>query len=223
MDVCAILGAWAPGHETARLIADVAGVARAQGFSELLSPLEPMAGLTPYLEAGMAVRERIVALQAPSGLVCDGRARPGVSIRGAQPADITEILAIDAQGFDEFWRYGHTELLDCLARERVVVAEGPWGELLGYSTCTVRSGTATLGRLAVRESARGRGMGLLLVGEAARWAERVGAVTFTLCTQLGNCASRALYARAGMTEVAEEYALASMMLPSRGAPLADTL
>lgn len=209
LGICAIQGLWVARHELSACVADVASIARAQGFNEVLSPLLGQAALAPYLQAGMAVREPIVALQAPAGIVARPRARLGVSVRAAGVGDLGELERIDAECFDDFWRYGEPELIRVLGDERVSVATGPWGEPLGYSTCVVRAGSATLGRLAVRASARGRGIGALLLGEAAEWAEAVGAHTFTLCTQESNETARRLYTAAGMTEVAERYALAS--------------
>jgi len=212
LEICAIQGLWVARHEVSAYVADVGSIARAQGFGEVLSPLLGEAALAPYLEAGMTVREPIVALQAPAGLVARPEARLGISVRAAGMGDLGELERIDAECFDEFWRYGEPELIRVLGDERVSVATGPWGELLGYSTCVVRSGSATLGRLAVRVSARGRGVGALLLGEAAEWAEGVGAHTFTLCTQESNETARRLYTAAGMAEVPERYALASMQV-----------
>jgi len=80
--------------------------------------------------------------------------------------------------------------------------------VLGYTLCTVSRGAGVLVRLAVARGARRCGVGSALLADAARYVERAGAITLTLCTQETNEASRALYARAGMTEVEERYVLA---------------
>ncbi len=46
------------------------------------------------------------------------------------------------------------------------------------------------------------------MSDAARYAERSAAVEVTLCTQATNTEARALYRRAGFTEVLEPYVLA---------------
>ena len=92
--------------------------------------------------------------------------------------------------------------------ERVIVAcDGP-GSIAGYVTTSLHGATVTVGRLAVAPENRRAGVATALLADGARWALRVGALGVTLCTQDHNQGSRALYRRAGMRQVGEDYALA---------------
>jgi ribosomal-protein-alanine N-acetyltransferase len=175
---------------------------------ELLSPLLPTKLLTPYLAAGMLVAETLVALQAAPGQIArDAELPEGVTLRHATAEDAAHVIAVDAESFGAFWRYGLPEASRLLDSERCTVATDS-GAVIGYTLCTARRGVVTLTRLAVAPEARRQGIGSALLVDAAVFAEKVGAESITLCTQEGNSASRALYARSGLRELAERYAIA---------------
>lgn len=208
MDACAIRGLWSSPARVPGLVGEIRAAARAQGFHSVLSPLLSAEAQEPYRAAEMDVAQDVVALQAPVGWVrAPGLEPPGIRTRAAAAADLTVLSLIDSACFDEFWRYGLPELETVLASERVMVAETRAGTVVGYSTTVVRGATATVGRLAVDPGARRGGVGATLLEDAARWAERTGATTLSLCTQRDNHASRAMYARCGLEELDSPYAL----------------
>ncbi len=208
LDLLAIRGVWSATHRIPALVEDAVAVARAQGFSRVLSPLMPRSALAPYRVAGMTEVASIVALQGFSAELAAGRVPEGVRLRPAANSDFDALLEIDHACFDEFWRYGPFELADARSRERMTVAEDDAGVMLGYATCSLHGASATLGRLAVAPAARRRGVARALIADSALWASRADCFAFTLCTQEDNAASRALYASVGMLELAEPYALA---------------
>ena len=91
----------------------------------------------------------------------------------------------------------------------MIVAADDAGTVVGYATSNVFAGTCTIGRLAVDPGARRHGVGSALLADAAAAAVIEHAFVVSLCTQEDNAASRALYARCGLAEVGERYAIAS--------------
>ncbi len=220
MGLLAIRGLWAPRHRIDALICEAAAIAHEHGFDRVLSPLLSENTVQPYLESGMRVAERIVALQGFSAEIGRGAAASGMSIRTATAGDVAGIESIDVQCFDEFWRYGLPEIAETLRGHTTLVcdeSETP----LGYATCTLQGGTAMLARLAVAPAARRRGAGRLLLAEAAAWATRRDAFALTLCTQESNTASRALYVSTGMYELRERYVLAQRETSAPCSPFTD--
>lgn len=208
LDILAIRALWAAEPNLRAWVSDIASVARTQGFGRLLSPLVPERLAEPYLRAGMSVAERIVALQALAADVATPALPDDVELTLGSAPDLAEVERLDAECFDEFWRYGPVEIATRAASERLVLARDASGELIGYTLATVSGSSATLGRLGVARSARRRGIASALVGDAAAWAVRAGALTIGLCTQEDNAASRALYATCGLVEVEERYVFA---------------
>jgi len=208
LHILAIRGLWAPQHRIAELVADATAVARAQGFAQVLSPLLAASELQAYVAAGMEVAEPIIALQGLAEDVAVCRRPADVTLRIGSIGDLADIVQLDAACFNEFWRYGPQELGESLSHERVLIAEKD-GALLGYATCSLHGGSATVGRLAVSPRARRQGVGMALLSDVAGFALRSGAYAVTLCTQEANEASRALYASASMIELSERYALAA--------------
>lgn len=208
LDVLAISGVWAAERHVPAFVADAFAVARARGFSRVLSPLLPEALLGGYYSAGMRPVQRIIGIQGHPRLVLPADPPLGVSIRRGGAADIPAVALIDAASFDEFWQWNEDDLVDFLAEERLAVAEANGGAIIGYTLATVIRGAATLTRLATAPHARNAGVGRALLAEAAAWSVSAGAVTFALCTQEANTASRSLYGAAGLSELDERYAFA---------------
>jgi len=183
-------------------------VARAQGFTDVLSPLLAAAELQPYVLAGMEIAEPIVALQGLAEDIAAHPVRTDVGIRRACTADLGPLVELDASCFDGFWRYGIHELRESLSRERVTIAEKD-GRVMGYATCSLYGASATLGRLAVSRDSRREGVARALLVDVAGFAARAGVFAVTLCTQESNTDSRALYAATSFVELPERYALAA--------------
>lgn len=195
----AIKAAWHANEPLAELVADAMTVMREQGYAMLVSPLVEMSDAEAYLAAGMRERERLVIFQAHVDEVVSSVAPEGITIRPATGLDIEALCELDARCFPGLWRYGREELDKALLGERLVVAQDDGGRLLGYSETEMHRGSAVLGRLAVDESARRRGIATALVSDAADWSGSLGTTTLTLCTQADNQGSRALYAGCGFT------------------------
>jgi len=202
LDVLAIRGLWCAGDRVAGLVAQLARLAADQGYGRVLSPLvaEEIAPL--YERAGMEVRDRIVSLRFDRQDQRAGECQPvpGLILRRALEEDLGDLVRLDAECFDEFWRYDAGHLARSIAEDRVTVAEAGDG-IIGYTLATVVRGHGTLGRLAVRPSARRRGVGEMLVRDALAYLVRTGTGAVSLCTQEDNAASRALYRAVGMTEL----------------------
>jgi len=203
LDVLAMRGLWCSGERVAPLTDQVIAAAAGQGYGRLLSPLVAEELVPVYERAGFSVHGRVIVLRLDRRAWADDETDPSgeVSLRRALADDLPTLVSLDAECFDEFWRYDSGHLERYLAQDRLVVAEGPEG-LIGYTLATVVRGSATLGRLAVKPSARGRGTGEALLREAVSYLMRTGADSVTLCTQEENSASRALYSKVGLTELA---------------------
>jgi len=208
LDVLAMRGVWCAERHVPTFVADACSVAREQGQRRVMSPLLPVSLLGRYLASGMSISQRVVALQGMPDLVVPAGTPAGVGLRLGCEADIPALVEVDAACFDDFWRYGASELSEMRRHERLVVAYTGDGELIGYTLATVIRGAATLGRLGVAPSARRRGLARTLVADVAAWSVRAGAATLTLCTQEENSASRALYASVGLHEIEDRYAFA---------------
>lgn len=208
LDVLAMRGVWCAERHVASFAQDAAEVARERGFAQVLSPLLPRELLAGYGRAGMSVFAPIVAIQGLSHAIRSADPPVGVTLRRGELVDAEQVALLDKACFDEFWRYGASEIADLLGHERMVVAQTGEGELIGYTLATASRGAATLGRLCTAPSARCQGIGRALLSEVAAWSVREGASTLSLCTQEENAASRSLYAAAGLRELDVPYAFA---------------
>jgi ribosomal-protein-alanine N-acetyltransferase len=202
LDVLAMRGLWCAGDRVPELTAQIAHLAAIQGYGRVLSPLVAEEVAPVYQGAGMAVCDTIVALRLDRrGPKIAGPVLPaGVRLRHALADDLPELVRIDAECFNEFWCYDADRISRYFAEDRLIVAEGPEG-VMGYTLSTVVQGSGTLGRLAVRPSARHLGTGEALLRDALAYLVRTGDGTVSLCTQEDNQASRALYRKIGMAEL----------------------
>jgi ribosomal protein S18 acetylase RimI-like enzyme len=203
LDIVAIKGLWCAERRVPLLLEDLRIVVRQQGFGRVLSPLLPEEAARPYLEDGMVPVQDLVVLRLslrgrqPLLSAADGG---DITLRVGSGDDIDTVFGIDAVAFEDFWRYDRPMLARYIAGERLGMAEVN-GEVVGYTLCTVRRGEGSLGRLAVRPEWQGRGIGALLLEDAASYLERERAERVTLCTQSENLRSRRLYGDAGFEEV----------------------
>jgi len=181
-------------------------LARAKGFSDIVSPPAPIEQAHAYEGAGMRVFETVstLACDLSAGLT-ESRPLPGVRIRPAADDDLASLLAVDARCFEEFWRYDVRHLERFLSTQRLAVATGDTGPI-GYTLSTVQLGDGLLGRVAVVPEWRRRGVGTLLVSDVLKRLRDDGVMRVTLCTQTDNAASRALYARTGFRDTGHRFA-----------------
>jgi len=208
LNVLAMRGVWCSERHVPAFAQDAVDVAREHGFGRLLSPLLPIDLLGGYRRAGMSDLEPIVAIQGVPDRIQPASLPPGVVLRHAVSADAEALAHLDAECFDAFWCYKSEELSELLSRERCVLAQTPDGELIGYTLATVNRGAATLSRLCTSPRMRRSGIGSGLLSDVALWCRQERASTIALCTQEENVASRALYASAGLVELAQRYTFA---------------
>ena len=208
LDVLALRGVWCSERHVAAFATDAIEVARGRGFGRVMSPLLPSDLIGGYRRAGLSETVPIVAIQGIPDRMPPREAPAGVTLRAAAASDIAHLAVLDAQCFDDFWRYGADELAGLLSRERCMLAETAEGQLIGYTLATVSRGAAMLSRLCTAPQARRTGIGAALLADVGAWCRAAEASTIALCTQEENAASRALYASAGLVEVGDRYALA---------------
>lgn len=123
-----------------------------------------------------------------------------VEVRNTPPWD--EILDIDNDSFEGFWRMGRLGLEEALASTRrgaVLTAGDPDG-IAGFAIVGVEHGFSYLQRLAVRTESRRQGLGGALVAAAMGWAARGGGRLMVLNVQPEASPARQLYKRLGFSE-----------------------
>lgn len=129
----------------------------------------------------------------------------GVRLRPMTPADLPEVVEVDASAFDPLWRNSLDALQTALAQAAYAsVAETTEG-LVGYQLSTGSAPGAHLARLAVRPELQGRGLGSVLVRDLLEHVKARGKSRVTVNTQSDNYASQALYQRLGFILTGEQY------------------
>jgi len=215
LDYLAIGGLWCADRDIAHIVGQIPPVARRQGFSAVLSPIVSRSATRPYEQAGMAVAHECVVCVRASGPLPNRTRRCEVALRHACVGDASALTGLDAACFDEFWRCDLERMGGYLATQRGVVAEVD-GSAVGYTLCTAEPEGGVIGRLAVAPSHRRLGIGYTLLGDALEHLSARGAREVTLCTQVENHASRALYAAAGFRERAETAVLLAIEAAGSG-------
>ena len=208
LDVLAMRGVWCAERHVVAFADDAAEMAREHGYRRVLSPLLPVALLGGYRRAGFRDAEPIVAIQGTTNQLRSAEPPEGVHIRLATATDAPALAVLDAECFEEFWRYSEDELSGLMRHERCALAQTSDGQLIGYTLATVSRGAAVLSRLCTAPESRRRGIGAALLSDVGAWVRESEASTIALCTQDANTASRALYAASGLIELGERYGFA---------------
>jgi ribosomal-protein-alanine N-acetyltransferase len=118
-------------------------------------------------------------------------------IRAASSADIGAVAAIEAGAFSDPWSpAAFRTYLDHL----FLVADAD-GAVLGYLVAWASGSEAEILNLAVRPTARRRGVGRILLWDALGRLAAAGVSSVFLEVRPSNVAARALYAGAGFREV----------------------
>jgi ribosomal-protein-alanine N-acetyltransferase len=128
---------------------------------------------------------------------------PGVALRRATAADLASVAAIEQASFGDPWSAGSfRSLVANPAVVFVVAATGATGAtVVGYAVAWFAADEAELANLAVAASARGRGVGALLLDAVLAEAAHRGAATVYLEVRESNAAARRLYASRSFAEV----------------------
>lgn len=143
----------------------------------------------------------------------DASQKVAPQVRPAALADIPDLCAIAADSYTasrffydrRFPPQKAAELYEIWIEKSVhgtagavLVADTAYGEVGGYITCELKPASeGQIGLVGVAESARGMGIGGLLVGAAISWFARQGAEAVKVITQGRNVGAQRLYQRAG--------------------------
>ncbi len=159
-----------------------------------------------WLEAGFEQHSRLLLLRreledvpAPDHLISSGTAD-----------DLEEALRIDADAFEEFWRFDRaamTEAMESTPRSILHVIRKSDGTLGGFCVTGMGQVIGYLQRVAVGPEWQRRGIGRSLVRTAARWARRNGARAIVLNTQANNLPALQLYEDEGYQVMSDDLAV----------------
>jgi ribosomal-protein-alanine N-acetyltransferase len=175
---------------------------RAQGFTSVVTSALSEGECAGFLRAGFDVQEELELLAHDlKNAIPDVRHR----LRRARRGDRPRVLTVDSAAFDSFWRLHQGGLADALGATPAVRfrVHGRRDGLDGYVIGGRGADTGYLQRLAVHPTARGRGLGRSLVGDALRWMRRHGAARALVNTQQTNQAALALYRACGFRVLPE--------------------
>ena len=129
------------------------------------------------------------------------RSSSSARLRRATLADIGQIVEIERDSFSDPW--SGAAFRTALAEERMLflVAEEDSGALVGYVVAWSTVDEAELANLAVARSARGEGIGKILVDAALKFGGERGCACMYLEVRESNHAARAVYAARGFEQV----------------------
>ncbi|WP_236021534.1 ribosomal protein S18-alanine N-acetyltransferase [Geomesophilobacter sediminis] len=113
---------------------------------------------------------------------------------------LQKVLTIENASFSRPWTIRHFQDEIESPHALPIVAESPDGEVLGYLCPKVVLDEGEILDVAVAESARGKGIGRLLVEHALSWCRERGAAVVLLEVRVGNDSAIELYRRMGFTE-----------------------
>ncbi len=120
----------------------------------------------------------------------------------ASRAHLTEVAAIEAACFSDPWsEASFRQAADNLGVFFRVATEGAGGPVVGYVVAWFAAGEGEIANVAVAPSARGRGIGGLLLDVAIRAAAENRAEALYLDVRESNVRARALYDSRGFVEV----------------------
>ncbi len=200
LDWLAMRAAWVAPRRLSGVVDDVRELARERGFRTVLSPFVGEDRVAPWVRAGMRPLLRVAMLRRELGtadLTAPFDVPPGFTLAEGGPEDVDRLLALDARCFEPEWAYDRELVERYVARDRVVLALDEAGELAGYAMAGRAGGEALVGRLAVGEPWRRRGLALALLAQMHRGLAAAGAPYVTLTTQAENVGAQRLYDRAG--------------------------
>ncbi|MBI2795096.1 MAG: ribosomal protein S18-alanine N-acetyltransferase [Gemmatimonadetes bacterium] len=136
---------------------------------------------------------------AASGGAPSPAAARGVRVRGATPADVGAVHAIEVASFGDPWPRNAFVALVGEPRVYFPVAELA-GAVAGYAMLVVAADEGEITNIAVAPAARRDGIGAILLDRLIDEAARRGARTLYLDVRESNAGARALYASRGFAE-----------------------
>jgi len=178
------------------------------GAPGVLSPPLPLSAQRLWREADFLPHAELALLRLDLDLGRVGTLSHMV-VTGSN-SDIREALRIDAASFDEFWRFDRNAMEEAMSSTRnsvIHVVRKAGGGLAGFAITGVGVTIAYLQRLAVDPACQNRGIGSSLVRSSARWAQREGARSLMLNTQLENDPAIRLYEAEGFRILSEPLAV----------------
>jgi ribosomal protein S18 acetylase RimI-like enzyme len=174
-------------------------ILREAGFREVVTnALAPGTSL-PLVDVGFAVRGRLHLLTHD----LNDLPSPSGRTRRVTRVDGDVLLAVDADAFDEFWRFDRLALREArraTPKAHVRVAPGT-GNVEGYALFGRAGTVGYVQRLAVAAESQHCGLGRALLGDGLRWMRRHGAERAMVNTQEDNERALELYLRAGFSRL----------------------
>lgn len=201
----AVLGLWCEASRVPDLVAALGPLSRRKGLGSVLSPLVGPAEARSYERAGMVPCRHVRQMRRRSSGIPEPDPRWQVECGG--PERLQDALSIESESFDDFWRLDEPHLADDLAVRRTTFVCDPQGVALAYALSSLHGDVGSLGRLAVRPGASGKGIGRALVREAVADLQRRGAREVVLNTQAENVAATRLYRSEGFRETPERLVM----------------
>lgn len=173
-----------------RTMEQLAALGCERAFTAAMSPQQAEA----FLQAGFVLHEELHLLRR--SLASELPDESG-HLRRARRGDWDAVIALDQLAFDEFWGFDRQNLSDAIRatpRHRFQVTKG---DVVGYHVTGLAANSGYIQRIAVHPQAQGHGWGRRMLNDAMRWAQRHGAVTAHVNTQISNERALNLYLRNG--------------------------
>lgn len=153
---------------------------------------------------GYAADTEVVVYEKQSMAIPDG-GNPAAVVRPVRPADLPEVLRIDALCFEPQWTKDDTVLGPAVDQGPYFVLAELDGRAVGYAYATTHFAgrLVHLVRIAVDPAHQGERIGVRLLADLVAFAESGGAQAVTLNTQAYNAGAQRLYRWFGFAATGE--------------------
>lgn len=158
-----------------------------------------------YAEWGFTPFCRVVFLEKTLRREPDPSEPEGVRVNHFRRKDLTEVLEVDVEAFEDFWRLD-TRTLERISESclRNVFLVARWeNRVCGYAVGGTNGRLGYLQRLGVHPLFQGKGVGELLAGRLLRILQVMGASLVSVNTQEDNLPAISLYHKLGFRETGE--------------------